>query len=102
MCAASASVLHSMLEASAPSPRDRPSRLKGPNWKVDMWDTAPLILGILFLFSCVGISMDDKFLEERARVVRSIADKADPSTRKRLLDLAERYEDRLGRPARAM
>ena len=46
--------------------------------------------------------MDDEFLQERARVVRSLADKADSSTKKRLLDLAERYEDRLGRPSRAI
>lgn len=41
--------------------------------------------------------MNDRFLEERARAVRSIADRADPFTKKRLLDLAERYEGSLGR-----
>jgi hypothetical protein len=45
--------------------------------------------------------MNDQFLEERARAVRSIADRADPFTKKRLLDLAERYEGSLGRPSRA-
>jgi hypothetical protein len=37
-----------------------------------------------------------EFFEERARLVRSLADKADPFTKVRLLKLAERYDDRLG------
>ena len=44
--------------------------------------------------------MNDEFLKARARQVRSIADKADPFTTKRLLDLAESYEGRIGRPSR--
>jgi hypothetical protein len=44
--------------------------------------------------------MNDEFLKERARAVRSIADRADPFTKKRLLDLAESYEARIGRPFR--
>ena len=43
--------------------------------------------------------MNDEFRRERARTVRSIADNADPFTKKRLLDLAERYEDSVKRPA---
>ena len=35
-------------------------------------------------------------------MVRSIADKADPSTKKRLLDLAEGYQDRVGCLSRAI
>jgi hypothetical protein len=36
--------------------------------------------------------MNEEFLQERARAVRSIAANADPFTKKRLLDLADRYE----------
>jgi hypothetical protein len=36
--------------------------------------------------------MDDDFYKERARQVRAMADKADPFIKKRLLDLANRYE----------
>ena len=35
------------------------------------------------------------FIEERAKLVRSLADKADPFIKRRLLALAERYEERL-------
>ena len=38
--------------------------------------------------------MDDDFNKERAILVRDLADKADPFTKKRLLDLAERYDAR--------
>ena len=44
--------------------------------------------------------MNDEFLKARAREVRSIADKADPFTKKRLLDLAESYDRRIGQPSR--
>lgn len=36
--------------------------------------------------------MNEEFRKQRARAVRTIADKADPFTKKRLLDLADRYE----------
>jgi len=36
--------------------------------------------------------MDKDFNKERAVLVRDLADKADPFTRKRLLDLATRYD----------
>jgi hypothetical protein len=36
-----------------------------------------------------------QFMEERARVIRSLADKADPFTRTRLLTLAKKYELRI-------
>jgi hypothetical protein len=45
--------------------------------------------------------MNDEFLQERARAVRLIADRADPFTKKRLLTLADRYEGNLSRPSRA-
>jgi hypothetical protein len=45
--------------------------------------------------------MDDEYLQERAKVVRLIADNADPFTRKRLLALADRYDNRSGRPSQA-
>ena len=41
--------------------------------------------------------MNDEYFIEQSRRVRSIADKADPFTRKRLLALAEGYDARLGR-----
>ena len=43
--------------------------------------------------------MDEKFLRDRAGIVRDLADKADPFTRKRLLDLAERYDKRISGPS---
>jgi hypothetical protein len=45
--------------------------------------------------------MDNSFLKERAMRCRGIAENADPFTKRRLLDLAEKYEDRLGLPSRA-
>jgi hypothetical protein len=36
-----------------------------------------------------------EFIEERARLVRLLADKADPFTKVRLLKLAERYDEQL-------
>lgn len=39
--------------------------------------------------------MDDDFIAGRAKHIRELATKADAFTRKRLLDLAERYERRL-------
>jgi hypothetical protein len=45
----------------------------------------------------------NEFTEERARLVRMLADKADPFTKVRLVKLAEKYDERLGlgsRPAR--
>lgn len=44
----------------------------------------------------------DEFLEQRAKLVRWLAERADPFTKIRLLNLAERYEDRLGLRPRAM
>jgi hypothetical protein len=45
--------------------------------------------------------MNDEYFRQQAARVRALADKADPFTRKRLLDLAERYDAKLGRPSRA-
>lgn len=36
--------------------------------------------------------MNEQFFKDRAKIVREIADKADPLTKKRLLELANRYE----------
>jgi hypothetical protein len=44
--------------------------------------------------------MNDEYFIEQSRRVRSIADQADPFTKKRLLALAESYDARLGRPSR--
>jgi hypothetical protein len=46
--------------------------------------------------------MNDEYLIEQSRRVRNIAAKADPFTKKRLLDLAESYDARIGRPSRAV
>jgi hypothetical protein len=46
--------------------------------------------------------MDSSFLKEQATRCRDLAEKADQFTKRRLLDLAEKYEDRLGRPSRAV
>jgi len=42
-----------------------------------------------------------EFLEERLRLIRSMAEKADPFTKKRLLELADSYEDRIGNTSKA-
>jgi hypothetical protein len=44
--------------------------------------------------------MDNAFLKEQALRCRSLAEIADKFTKRRLLDLAESYEARLGRPSR--
>lgn len=45
--------------------------------------------------------MNEEYYKEQSRRVRSIAENADPFTKKRLLALAESYDIRLGRPSRA-
>jgi hypothetical protein len=45
--------------------------------------------------------MNDEYFKQQAQRVRSLADKADPFTKKRLLALAETYDAKLGRPSRA-
>jgi hypothetical protein len=45
--------------------------------------------------------MDSSFLKEQAERCRSLAEKADPFIKKRLLDLAGRYDDKLGRASPA-
>jgi len=42
--------------------------------------------------------MNEEFRKQRAMTVRALAEKADPFTKKRLLDLADRYDQPL-RPA---
>ncbi|TKV77753.1 hypothetical protein FDV58_29600 [Bradyrhizobium elkanii] len=44
--------------------------------------------------------MDDEFCRERARIVRVLAEQADPFIKKRLLQLAANYERRVGQPER--
>jgi hypothetical protein len=46
--------------------------------------------------------MDESFLKSQADRCRSLAQNADPFIKKRLLDLAEKYDNRLGRPSRAV
>jgi hypothetical protein len=52
-------------------------------------------------FRTTVIAMNDEFFKQQAARVRAIADRADPFTRKRLLDLAERYELKTGKSSRA-
>jgi hypothetical protein len=40
--------------------------------------------------------MDEAFLRERVEHIRQLAEKADPFIKRRLLDLAARYEKRIG------
>ena len=44
-----------------------------------------------YFICCVGATMTDEFRKERAMTVRAIAEKADPFTNKRLLELAAKY-----------
>jgi hypothetical protein len=44
--------------------------------------------------------LDQQFRDERAKLVRDLADKADPWIKSRLLKLAGRYEGEERRPAR--
>lgn len=41
-----------------------------------------------------------EFIEERARLVRWLADRADPFTKIRLLKLADRYDNQLRPPSK--
>jgi hypothetical protein len=45
--------------------------------------------------------MDSSFLKEQADRCRRLAENADQFTKRRLLDLAESYDDRLNRSSRA-
>lgn len=45
--------------------------------------------------------MDQEFCRQQAQRVRDLAERADPFTRKRLLDLADRYDVEGGGPSRA-
>jgi hypothetical protein len=45
--------------------------------------------------------MDDDFCKQHAQRVRDLADKADPFTRKRLLDMAHKYDAKTGKPSGA-
>jgi hypothetical protein len=45
--------------------------------------------------------VDSSFIREQADRCRSLAENADPFIKKRLLDLAAHYDNRLDRPSRA-
>jgi hypothetical protein len=45
--------------------------------------------------------MNDEYLKKHVQRVRALAEKADPFIKKRLLDLADRYDAKLGVPSRA-
>ena len=44
------------------------------------------------LFVALGLTMTEDFRKQHAQAVRAMAEKADPFTKKRLLDLADRYD----------
>jgi len=44
--------------------------------------------------SYLGFMLDEEFFKERARLIRELAEKADPVTKQRLIDLLTRYEPR--------
>jgi hypothetical protein len=46
--------------------------------------------------------MNDQDLKDQAQRVRDLAEKADPFIKKRLLDLADKYDARLGLPSKAV
>lgn len=50
------------------------------------------------LSNVAGIVMDEGFSKERIRLIRSLAEKADGFTKRRLLDLVARYDDPKHRP----
>jgi hypothetical protein len=45
--------------------------------------------------------MDDEYFKEQAAHVRKLASMADPFIKRRLLDLAEKYDARMRKPSRA-
>ena len=45
--------------------------------------------------------MNEGYFKQQAARVRAMADKADPFTKRRLLDLADAYDAKLGKPSRA-
>jgi hypothetical protein len=47
-----------------------------------------------------GDQVDSSFIKEQADRCRSLAEKADPFIKRRLLDLAAKYDDSLDRPSR--
>lgn len=49
----------------------------------------------------LGGVMDREFYRQQAQRVRDLAEKGDPFTRRRLLDLASRYDVRAGSPSTA-
>jgi hypothetical protein len=56
------------------------------------------IIAALFVLGAIFMK---EFLEERLRLVRALAEKADPFTKRRLLELADRYEGRIGMTSKA-
>jgi hypothetical protein len=54
------------------------------------YDLAIKRSSLILLSSCV-----EEFIEERAKLIRSLADRADPFIKVRLIKLAERYEHEL-------
>lgn len=46
--------------------------------------------------------VDSSFLKELADRCRTLAENTDQFTKRRLLDLAAKYDDRSGRPSRAL
>jgi hypothetical protein len=61
--------------------------------------SATLVLLVLLCFEVD--QMDNSFVKEQADRCRRLSENADQFTKKRLLDLAARYEDMIGGPSRA-
>jgi hypothetical protein len=57
--------------------------------------TQPRVLKFSPLFRA-DISLDSEFFKQQALRARDLAEKANPFTRKRLLDLADRYDAKAG------
>jgi hypothetical protein len=45
--------------------------------------------------------MNEDFYKQQAQRARDLAQKADPFTKRRLLELADRYDGKVGKPSRA-
>lgn len=45
--------------------------------------------------------MEEDFLEQRVKLVRDLASRADPFIKKRLLSLADNYDRRIAKPTTA-
>ena len=59
---------------------------------VDLRELNRAIVGLRRVIVAMGTTVNDEFREQHAKTVRALAEKADPFTKKRLLELANRYD----------